>query len=72
MLCVVMVAAYDDHACVYWFSPGCRRVYICKSTVLDRLQARREELTTLVALDLACTHVLQQRRSVQTSPRVDS
>jgi hypothetical protein len=36
-------------------------VYICKLAVLDRLQARREELRTLVALDLACTHVLQGR-----------
>jgi hypothetical protein len=36
-------------------------VYICRLAVLDRLQARREELRTLVALDLACTHVLQGR-----------
>jgi hypothetical protein len=38
----------------------------------DCLQARCEELRTLVALDLACTHVhARQGRSVQTSLRVD-
>jgi hypothetical protein len=46
-------------------------VYICKLAVLDRLQARREELRTLVALDLACTHVLQAGSiRVQTSLRL--